>query len=89
MQGNSCCDYLHFLDQIANIYWFIEKARKLQKNIYFCFIDYTKPFTVWITKSCGKILRRWEYQTTLPASRETCMQAKKQQLEPDMGQWTN
>ena len=89
MQGNSCCDYLHFLDQIANIYWFIEKARKLQKNIYFCFIDYTKPLTVWITKNCGKILRRWEYQTTLPASRETCMQAKKQQLEPDMGQWTN
>ena len=31
-------------DQIANIYWFIEKARELQKNIYFCFIDYTKAF---------------------------------------------
>ena len=31
-------------DQIANISWIIEKARKFQKNIYFCFIDYTKAF---------------------------------------------
>ena len=35
-------------DQIANIYWIIEKAREFQKNIYFCFIDYAKAF-VWIT----------------------------------------
>ena len=31
-------------DQIANIRWIIEKARELQKNIYFCFIDYAKAF---------------------------------------------
>ena len=31
-------------DQIANIRWIIEKVRKFQKNIYFCFIDYAKPF---------------------------------------------
>ena len=31
-------------DKIANICWIIEKARKFQKNIYFCFIDYTKAF---------------------------------------------
>ena len=31
-------------DQIANIYWIIEKARQFQKNIYFCFIDYAKAF---------------------------------------------
>ena len=31
-------------DQIANIYWIIEKAREFQKNIYFCFIDYAKAF---------------------------------------------
>ena len=31
-------------DQIANILWIIEKARELQENIYFCFIDYTKAF---------------------------------------------
>ena len=41
-------------DQIANIRWIIEKARELQKSIYFCFIDYTKPLTVWITINCGK-----------------------------------
>ena len=31
-------------DQIANIHWIIEKAREFKKNIYFCFIDYTKAF---------------------------------------------
>ena len=36
-------------DQIANILWIIEKARKFQNNIYFCFTDYAKAF-VWITK---------------------------------------
>ena len=41
-------------DQIANICWVMEKARALQKNIYFCFIDYAKPLTVWITINCGK-----------------------------------
>ena len=44
--------------------------------------------TVWITTDCGKFLKRWEYQTTLPASWEIYMQVKKQQLEPDMKQWT-
>ena len=39
-----------------------------------------KPLTVWITISCGKFFKRWEYQTTLPASWETYMQVKKQQL---------
>ena len=47
-----------------------------------------KPLIVWITTNCGKFLKRWEYQTTLPVSWETCMQVKKQQLELDMGQWT-
>ena len=54
-------------DQIANICWIIEKAREFQKN-YFCFIDYAKPLTVWITTNSGKFFKRWEYQTTLPAS---------------------
>ena len=53
-------------DQIANIHWIIEKAREFQKNIY-CFIDYAKTLTVWITTNCGKFLKRWKYQTTLPA----------------------
>ena len=55
-------------DQIANIRWIIKKARQFQKNIYFCFIDYAKALTVWIITNCGKFLKRWEYQTTLPAS---------------------
>ena len=59
--------------QIANICWIIKKAREVQKNIYFCFIDYTKAF-VWITTNCGKFLKRWEYQITWPASWEICMQ---------------
>ena len=44
-------------DQIANIRWIIKKAREFQKNIYFCFIDYAKPLTVWITTNCGKFLK--------------------------------
>ena len=47
-----------------------------------------KPLTVWITTNCGKFSKRWEYQTTWPASWETYMQVKKQQLEPDMEQQT-
>ena len=47
-------------DQIANIHWITEKAREFQKNIYFCFIDYLKPLTVWITRNCGKFLKRWD-----------------------------
>ena len=43
-----------------------------------------KPLTVWITTNSGKFFKRWEYQTTLPASWEICMQVRKQQLEPDM-----
>ena len=51
-------------DQIANIHWIIKKARKFQKNIYVCFIDYAEVLPVWITINCGKFLKRWEYQTT-------------------------
>ena len=73
--------------QTANICWIIEKAREFQENIYFCFTDYTKAF-VWIITNCGKFLKRWEYQTTWPATWEICMRVKKQQLEPDMEQET-
>ena len=71
-------------DQIANILCIIEKAREFQKNIHFCFIDYAKALTVWITTNCGKFFERQEYQTTWPASWEICLQVKKQQLELDM-----
>ena len=69
--------------QIANIHWIIGKAREFQKNIYICFIDYAKVF-VWITTNWGKFIKRWEYQTTWPASWEICMQVRKPQFELDM-----
>ena len=47
-----------------------------------------KPLTVWITINCAKFWKRWEYQTTWPASWEICMQVRKQQLELDMEQQT-
>ena len=70
--------------QIVNICWIIEKAREFQKNIYFCFIDYAKAFDCVDHKKLWKILQELEYQTTLLASLEICMEVKKQQLEPDM-----
>ena len=48
----------------------------------------SKPLTVWITTNCGKFWKRWEYQTTWPASWETYMQVRKQQSELDMEQQT-
>ena len=75
-------------DQIANIRWIMEKAREFQKNIYLCLLTMPKPLTVWITINCGEFWKRWEYQTTWPASWETYMQVRKQQLEMDMEQQT-
>ena len=74
-------------DQIANICWIMEKAREFQKNIYFCFLDYAKASDCVDHNKLWKILRQ-EYQITLPASWEICMQVKKQQLELDMEQQT-
>ena len=54
-------------DQIANICWIIEKA-EFQKNIHFCFIDYTKAFDCVDHNKLWKILERWEHQTTLSDS---------------------
>ena len=75
-------------DQNANIHWIIEKTRLFQKNIYSALLTMPKPLTVWIKTNCGKFLKRWEYQTTLPASWEICMQVMKHQSELDMEQWT-
>ena len=44
-------------DQIANICWIIEKARRFQKNIYFCFIDYAKAFNCMDHNKLWKILK--------------------------------
>ena len=70
-------------DHNANIHWIIKKAREFQKNIYFCFIDYAKAFDC---VNLNELWKRWEYQTTWPASWETYMQVRKQQLELVMEQ---
>ena len=76
-------------DQIANICWIIEKARDFQKKTSTSSsLTMLKSLTVWITTNCGKFLKSWEYQTTLPDSWEAYVQVKRQQLEPDMEEWT-
>ena len=73
-------------DQIANICWIIEKSKRIpeKKTSTSASLTMLKPLTVEITTICGKFLKRWEYQTSSPASSETCMQVKKQQLELHM-----
>ena len=70
-------------DQIANIHWIIEKARSSRKTSI-CFIDYAKAFDCVDHNKLWKILQ----QTTWPASWETYMQVRKQQLDLDMEQQT-
>ena len=65
-----------------------KKQESSRKTPTSALLTMPKPLTVWITTNCGKFLKRWEYQTTWPASWEICMQVKKQQLELDMEQRT-
>ena len=72
-------------DQVANILWIIKNARESQKNIYFCFIDYAKAFDCVDHNQLWTILKEVGIQqSTWPASWETYMQVRKQQLELDM-----
>ena len=75
-------------EQIANICWIIKKAREFQKNIYFCFTDYAKAFDCVDHNQLWKILKEMGIPDSWPASWETCMQVRKQQLELDMEQQT-
>ena len=68
-------------DQLANIHWIIEKARKFQKIIYFCFIDYAKAFDCVDHKKLWKILKEMGIPDHNTCLCETCMQVKKQKLE--------
>ena len=75
-------------DQIANIHWIIEKARELQKNIYFCFVDSTKAFDCVDHNKLWKILRDGNPRPPdLPLEKSVC-RVRKQQLELDMEQQT-
>ena len=77
--------------KIANIYWIIEKAKEFQEKQNKTSISASQstlnPLTVWITKY-WEILKEIGILDTLPVSWEPCMQVKKQQLEPDVEQWT-
>ena len=61
-----------------------KKQESSRKTSISALLTMPKPLNVWITTNCGKFSKRWEYQTTWPASWETCMQVRKQQLELDM-----
>ena len=61
-----------------------KKQESSRKTSPFALLTTPKPLIVWITTNCGKFWKRWDYQTTYPASWEICMQVKKQQLELDM-----
>ena len=75
-------------DQIANSTGSSKKQESSRKTSVSALSTMPKSLTVWITIKCGKFWKRWEYQTTWPASWETCMQVRKQQLELDMEQQT-
>ena len=64
----------------------LKKQESSRKTSPSALLTMPKPLSVWITENCGKFWKRWEYLTTLPASWETYMQVKKQQLELDMEQ---
>ena len=75
-------------DQISNIRWIIEKQESSRKTSTSALLTMPQPLTVWITTNCGTFLKRWEYQATVPAFWEICMQVRKQELELDMEQQT-
>ena len=64
------------------------KSKSSRKTSISALFTMPKSLTMWITINCGKFWKRWEYQTTSPASWETYMQVRKQQLELDMEQQT-
>ena len=65
-----------------------KKQESSRKTSTSALLTTPKALTVWITTNCGKFWKRWEYQSTWPASWEICMQVRKQQLELDMEQQT-
>ena len=76
-------------NQIVHIHCTIAKEGSSRKTSTSASLTALKPLTVWTATNRGKFLKRWEYQNTLPVSWQSCMQIKKQQLVPDMEQWTS
>ena len=75
-------------DQIANIYWIIEKAQEFQKNIYFCFINYTKAFDCVDHNKLWKILKEMGIRDHLTCLLRNLNAGQETTLELDMEQWT-
>ena len=75
-------------DQNANIHWIIKRVKEFQKTSTFALLTTPNLLIVWIPENCGKFFKGWDYQITLPASWETCIQVKKKQLELNMEQQT-
>ena len=75
-------------DQIAKSVGSSKRQESYRQTSASAFLTRPKPLTAWITITCGKFFKRWDYQMTWPASWEICMQVRKQQLEPDIEQWT-
>ena len=67
----------------------LKKQESSRKTSTSALLTMPKPLTVSITTYSGKFFKRWEYQTTWPASWEICLYDKKQQLEPGMEQQTD
>ena len=67
----------------------LQKKQENSRKTYISdLLSTLKPLTVQITTNCGEFLKRWKYQTTLPAPCEICMLVKKQQLELELELWT-
>ena len=75
-------------DQIATIRGSQRKQGDSRKKTSTVSLTTLKPLTVWIIANCGKFLKGWECHTISPGSWETCMWVERQQLEPNMEQWT-
>ena len=75
-------------NHFTEVIWSSKKQVSSRKTSISALLTMPKPLTVWITINCGKIWNRWEYQTTWPASWETCTQVRKQQVQLDMEQQT-
>jgi len=72
----------------CQIHWSQKKQGNSRKISTSALLIMLKPLSLWITTNYGKFLKRWEFQTTWPASWEICMQIKKQQLKPDLEKQT-
>ena len=74
-------------NQIVNIHWIIENAREFKKNIYFCFIDYTKAFDYVDHNKLWKTLKEMGIPDHLTCFLRNLYESQEEMLEPDMEQW--